>query len=573
MPEILQYLLKVSISVTAVYLFYRLLLSRLTFYQWNRWYLLGYTVLCFILPFWNIYGWMEPGSKVQLFRLVPAMHSWVSINREPLQVWTAYDLLVLALATGTLFMLVRLLLQYFSLRRMHRRARLLTEKGIRLYEVDYPIIPFSFGMSVFIHPAQHDEDELKEIIRHEMVHVKEHHTVDIIFAEILIALNWYNPFAWLLRQSIRQNLEFIADRQVLAHGLDRKQYQYLLLKVIGQQQFSMASHLNFSALKKRITMMNKVKSARVHLVKFLFALPILAVLLLAFRKEQEQAPEKELTVKPEQSIDTLPKAAPHRMVPVNSKGYYLSVADNEGECIVIIKDKSKKLVKAIALTDWNKDEKTYEGLYGKIPPPPPPPPPPASPLAPITVEGHPIAPLPPDAPSPAGELSIDAPPPPPPPPAPRMATNISSMEINNNKVVLQLKNGKTEKYDLADPKQKANFERKYGKLNLQPEVPEPDVLAEPVPEVKEVPAAAGEQITIKASSIMVHTDNTTEDKTSSDNPPAYFIDGKAVTYAAVKALNPNEISQVDVYKGKEAVAKFGEKGKNGVIQITRKKSG
>ena len=69
----------------------------------------------------------------------------------------------------------------------------------------------------------------------------------------------YNPFAWLIRYSIRQNLEFIADRQVVGNGLNKKDYQYHLLKVIGQARNRLANNFNFYSLKKRITMMNKMR--------------------------------------------------------------------------------------------------------------------------------------------------------------------------------------------------------------------------------------------------------------------------------------------------------------------------
>src|SRR4030095_867538 len=101
--------------------------------------------------------------------------------------------------------------------------------------------------------------------------------------------------AWLLRSSIRQNLEFIADHKVLEKGVDRKQYQYLLLKVIGNNHFSIAQKFNFSSLKKRIVMMNKLRSAKLNLTRFLFILPLLAVVLIAFRQKQKdhQKPETE----------------------------------------------------------------------------------------------------------------------------------------------------------------------------------------------------------------------------------------------------------------------------------------
>jgi TonB-dependent SusC/RagA subfamily outer membrane receptor len=150
--------------------------------------------------------------------------------------------------------------------------------------VNKNIIPFSFGNSIFINQQQHTEEELNEIIRHEFIHVKQQHTIDILLSEIVLLFNWYNPFAWLLRKTIRQNLEFIADQHVLKNGLNKKEYQYLLLKVVGISSFSIGNQFNFSSLKKRIIMMNKMKSARLHLVKFLFIVPLLAVLLLSFRK-------------------------------------------------------------------------------------------------------------------------------------------------------------------------------------------------------------------------------------------------------------------------------------------------
>jgi beta-lactamase regulating signal transducer with metallopeptidase domain len=97
--------------------------------------------------------------------------------------------------------------------------------------------------------------------------------MDILWGEWLCILNWYNPFAWMIRRSIRQNLEFIADNKVLENGIDKKQYQYLLLKVTGSPQFTIGASFNLSSLKKRIAMMNKIKSARVHLLRFLLLFP------------------------------------------------------------------------------------------------------------------------------------------------------------------------------------------------------------------------------------------------------------------------------------------------------------
>ncbi len=190
-----------------------------------------------------------------------------------------------------------------------------SENGLHFYQVNKNIIPFSFGNAIFLNKDLHTESELREVISHEFVHVKQKHNIDILWAEFLCLVNWYNPFAWLIKKAIRQNLEFIADDKVLETGIAKTQYQYLLLKVVGNNQFSIAPKFNFSSLKKRIAMMNKIKTARVHLVKFVFVLPLAAVLLFAFRKkdysplgahEVKKSFLKEI-VKP---IDTLPLPPP-----------------------------------------------------------------------------------------------------------------------------------------------------------------------------------------------------------------------------------------------------------------------
>jgi TonB-dependent SusC/RagA subfamily outer membrane receptor len=293
MPYIAQYLLKLSISLAVMYLFYALVLRRLTFYTMNRWYLLGYSLLAFFIPFVNISPMLEQGAwnNNKVVQLIPVMGNY-EVAATPTHAINGWMIGLLLLIAGIVVMLGRLLLQYLSFRRIRRESQLLSDDAVKIYQVDKFIIPFSFGRSIFINQHQHKEEELKEIIRHEFIHVKQRHTADILWSELLCMLNWYNPFAWLIRKAIRQNLEFIADHQVLQAGLDRKQYQYLLLKVVGVPAFAMSNQFNFSSLKKRIVMMNKMRSAKLHLIKFLFVLPLVTILLLAFRTAalQQQAP-------------------------------------------------------------------------------------------------------------------------------------------------------------------------------------------------------------------------------------------------------------------------------------------
>ncbi|HTE26553.1 TonB-dependent receptor plug domain-containing protein [Flavitalea sp.] len=289
MPFLIQYLIKLSVSLAVVYLFYRFILRPLTFYAWNRWYLVGYSLIAFVMPFIDINPILNSigPDQAMVINFIPVIDPAALENKGWFNINNRWNWILAAILCGMLVMLIRLVAQFFSYRKLRNSATLLSDTPVKIFQVDKNIVPFSFGNSIFINREQHGEQEMQEIIRHEFIHVKQKHTADMIWAEALCIINWYNPFAWLIKKVICQNLEFIADQQVLENGLDKKEYQYLLLKVAGGSSFRITNQFNFSFLRKRIAMMNKMKSAKLHLVKFLFVLPLMAVLLLSFREKIE----------------------------------------------------------------------------------------------------------------------------------------------------------------------------------------------------------------------------------------------------------------------------------------------
>lgn len=289
MPFIFLYIIKLSLCLAVVYVFYRMVLQRLTFYNWNRYYLLLYTLASFYIPLVDVSSVLAENNlqSARLVQLVPAMGGFDEVNTVSTfnQFFSLNNIALLLLLTGTAIAASKLCMQFISLYRLRKKASVIYMDDMKLYQVDAAIAPFSFGKSIFINREMHSEAELQDIVLHEFIHVKQQHSIDIICAEIVCVLNWFNPFAWLIKKAIRQNLEFIADEQVLQNGISKKEYQYLLLKVTGNAQYSIAAPFNISSLKKRIAMMNKMKSARVHLIKFLFLVPLVAVVLLAFRNK------------------------------------------------------------------------------------------------------------------------------------------------------------------------------------------------------------------------------------------------------------------------------------------------
>jgi beta-lactamase regulating signal transducer with metallopeptidase domain len=297
MSPVYDYLIKLSASLAVVAAFHHLFLRRLTFYNWNRFYLLIYSALCFVVPLIDINQTIEtlPAfSNSSVIKQIPTIHNVSPAPLAPLPAaaqpasFSMEKWILLSIFIGIILMLLRLQLHIIAYMRILGKAQLVSDEDVKIYHVQKRISPFSFGNSIFYNPELHSESELKEIILHEYIHVRQRHTVDIIWGEILCIINWYNPFAWLIRHHIRLNLEYIADRNVLENDVDSKEYQYLLLKVAGGPDFRIANAFTLSSLKQRIVMMNKERTPRLFLISFLFALPILVTLLLVFRGRETE---------------------------------------------------------------------------------------------------------------------------------------------------------------------------------------------------------------------------------------------------------------------------------------------
>ncbi|WP_051268118.1 M56 family metallopeptidase [Terrimonas ferruginea] len=306
MSTLLLYLLKLSLSLGVMYIFYRLVLQRFTFYRHNRWYLLLYSMVSFLIPLIDLTDLWSPSSPgmQQVKEWVPPVTQYARPAAEAAGLSTWVMGLLVAVS---LFLLIRICVRLWSLRQLRSKASLLRDGQVKVYQVEEPIAPFSFGNAIYINQHQHTAGELENILRHEFVHVRERHTVDMLWAEFLCLINWYNPAAWLIRKAIRQNLEFIADNRVLATGVDKKEYQYLLLQVLGQRPVPAGISFNVSSLKKRIAMMNKNKTARAHLSWFLLLLPVASIVLLSFRSNWPPA-KTTIAIAPAWPLtDTVPK--------------------------------------------------------------------------------------------------------------------------------------------------------------------------------------------------------------------------------------------------------------------------
>jgi hypothetical protein len=164
----------------------------------------------------------------------------------------------------------------------------------RIVEMSGDQAPCSFMNNIFINPEKYDWETYNQILAHEKVHIREKHSIDILLAELVLIFQWFNPFAWVYRKEIENNLEFLTDNKVLQNGnLEICSYQMSLLKVSAAHlPLSLTTNYNQSLLKKRIAMMNAKKSSLNTSWKYFFLIPMLALFACLLNEPAVQAQTK-----------------------------------------------------------------------------------------------------------------------------------------------------------------------------------------------------------------------------------------------------------------------------------------
>jgi hypothetical protein len=274
----IDYLLKVAVFLAATYLFYHYLLRNDVHFLGNRLFLLAMLPVSFLLPLFPLQ------SPVRSLTFDPALLSGAApmpSAAAPAALTFAAIAFILYGAVAVLFMLRILfhLLHLYRLQRRHPRERL---QNVTLVRVTSPIPPFSFFNRIFLHALKNlDAMEVRQIISHESVHIRQLHSLDILIMELAVALQWFNPFVWLYRKALKETHEYLADREVIAQGFNADGYRLLLFEQqFGAKLFEFASHLKQSQIKRRMFMMNRMDGAVKAPYKIILALPLIAVLAL-----------------------------------------------------------------------------------------------------------------------------------------------------------------------------------------------------------------------------------------------------------------------------------------------------
>ena len=302
------YILKSSFCLAVFYLFYRLLLSRETFHRFNRIALLGILLLSCLLPFVEV----SVRRPVEMYQTMMTWEQWLLLAdlagtethavqvQENVVTWIQGLLLVYLF--GILFFMLRNIYSLFGLWVLLKSGRrekvsdyVVTVVKAVLIVHERDISPFSWMRYIVISQKDLHENG-REILTHELAHIRNRHSWDLFAADICIFFQWFNPAAWLLKQELQNIHEYEADETVINEGVDARQYQLLLIKkAVGTRLYSMANSFNHSTLKKRITMMLKEKSNPWARLKYLYVLPLAAIAVTAFARPEISQKAKEIS--------------------------------------------------------------------------------------------------------------------------------------------------------------------------------------------------------------------------------------------------------------------------------------
>jgi biopolymer transport protein ExbD len=336
MVRFLIYLLETGICLTLFYLAYWLFLRKETYFNFNRLFLVGSIILALAVPLLHIsiivpqgssfepsargvlqfrHGYQEwiryldadfgtePGSRhstgggsigdgVEEGSILPAGSGHM---REPYENqkgngrsrtrrdYSISGIFFIIYISGVVYFFARFVYLVIRLYLLAKRNRVTRQDGFRMVEIDEEISPFSFFRFLFIHNGSFNDAELLHVLEHEKAHIRQRHTTDHLIAHGLAVFQWFNPFAWQMRKALKTTHEYIADRQVIEMGIERIDYQSLLLRqVIGYHSAELVNNFNLKPIKNRIAMMNKTKSGLPAKLKAILVAPIAMIIFFLF---------------------------------------------------------------------------------------------------------------------------------------------------------------------------------------------------------------------------------------------------------------------------------------------------
>jgi hypothetical protein len=276
MDSWLQFLLESGVCLALFYAVFWVFLRNETYFGLNRLYLVSALVASLVIPLLKI------SSPLKVAEAVPLSIEGLAAGTESGTAVSWSVILLTVYGIGVLVLGARLVFQLMRISRAIRTCPGQNNRDCRYIFVDRDIQPFSFFRYIFLNPEILPPQNISRILAHERVHIKQYHSMDVLLMELVTILQWFNPFVWPYKKSLKETHEYMADHAVIAQGCSAAGYQLLILEqIVGGKLVELAHNFHQSQIKRRLTMMTKIKSKGTAKLKLLLVLPLAAFLVLA----------------------------------------------------------------------------------------------------------------------------------------------------------------------------------------------------------------------------------------------------------------------------------------------------
>ena len=372
MVAIIWYILKVIIGSGILTGYYFLSLRNKSFHKWNRFYILISVVFVLAFPLIKINIFQNYGADNSVVQIIKNINSnedtVVQIKQSDIvtgYIWKGIEAMYILISFLLAGVLIDSIHKIYKWKKVYPKRKL---EEIDFHETDLESAPFSFFKSIFWNNAiELDSSTGEQILRHEISHVKELHTMDKIFMNIILVFFWMNPFFYIMKKELNMIHEFIADQAAVPdNNVDL--YSRMILKTIyPNQHFTITNNFFYSPIKRRLLMLIKNQHSKKSYIGRLMAIPLLAIIFSAFTLKVKEIVKKQPLKEAEVTGNFKP--AP----------WTLKMKQGEKDSVPKVTYNNKEVTKVAIIKDSKyvtvtfKDGTTKRVLKKDFPPPPPPP--------------------------------------------------------------------------------------------------------------------------------------------------------------------------------------------------------
>ncbi len=293
----LNYILQVVLFQLLFLVIYEAFLKKETFFQWNRFYLIFSALLSYVIPLIRIKFFEKyiPEKLNNINTLITDFTEIPVVETKIIKNNTNYFTLENLFFTGIIIMTVLFVYKLLKLFKTIKNNKVLIKKEYKLVLIPNEKNAFSFFKYIFLGTKIYNKEH-QHVLQHELVHVTEKHSLDLLFFELQKIIFWFNPIVYFYQYKISVLHEYIADVKTIKHTKKQIFFENLLLQTFQVENLPFVNqYFKKSLLKKRIIMATKNKSKQILKIKYLLVIPVItAMFIIASCNNNEDIIEQEI---------------------------------------------------------------------------------------------------------------------------------------------------------------------------------------------------------------------------------------------------------------------------------------